>query len=79
MAIASFVCGVIGLCASIVPFLGLLLAPPPAVLAIVLGGIGLWQAHKRGAPKRWALAGVICGIVALVIVGTLAELTNGWS
>jgi hypothetical protein len=79
MAIAGFVCGVVALLFSIVPFIGMLLTPAPAILGIVFGAIGIAQANKGGTRKRLAIAGVVCAALALVIVVALAFATNGWT
>jgi uncharacterized membrane protein len=79
MAIAGLVCGIVALVFSIVPFIGMLLTPAPAILGIVFGAIGIAQANKGGAHKRLAIAGVVCGALALVIVVALAFATNGWT
>jgi hypothetical protein len=76
LATAGFMLGVFGLAESVVfglfedlfPYVGITLAVVPAVLAIILGAIGLRQASRRGAPTGLGRAGVICGIVALVVV-----------
>lgn len=58
LATAGMVCGIIGLLIA-----NFILGP----LAIIFGGIGLSRANK-GAPKRGqALAGVILGILDIVV------------
>jgi uncharacterized membrane protein HdeD (DUF308 family) len=79
MAIAGLVCGVVALLFSIVPFIGMLLAPAPAILGIVFGAIGIAQANKGGTRTRSAIAGVVSGALALVIVVALMFATNGWT
>jgi hypothetical protein len=79
MMVGACVCGLIGLAWSIVPFAGIALAPLPALLGIILGAVALRQARTRGGPKGLAMAGLICGLAALVIVVALMEATNGWS
>ncbi len=79
MAVAGFVCGVSAVCFSIIPFLGLLLTPIPAILGIVFGAIGLSQAQRRGAPKRLAIAGIACGIAAPIVFVAMYIAFNGWA
>ncbi|MGY1740100.1 MULTISPECIES: DUF4190 domain-containing protein [unclassified Blastococcus] len=58
LAVAGFVCGLVGLL-----FFSVILGP----LAIVFGGIGLNRA-KRGAPhKGLAIAAVVLGVVDLLL------------
>jgi hypothetical protein len=68
LATAGMVCGIIGIF-----FANFILGP----LAIIFGGVGLSRANK-GAPKRnQAIAGIVLGIVAIVVYGILlAVLVN---
>ena len=79
MAVAGLVCSVVALFFSIIPFIGMLLTPTPAILGMLFGAIGLSQANKGGGHKLLAIAGVACGVLALVIVVALAFATNGWT
>ena len=68
MAVASFVCGVIGIFA-----FGVILG----TLAIVFGVIGIGRASREGKPLRGlAIAGLVLGIVgfvgALVVIAAMA-------
>ncbi|HUZ11540.1 MAG TPA: hypothetical protein VMU93_01650 [Caulobacteraceae bacterium] len=59
LAVASLVLGVIAVFTFWIPFLGWI----PALLGLVLGLVGLQQAHGRGM----AVAGVVCSGLALVV------------
>lgn len=71
LAIAGFVCGLVGLL-----FFSVILGP----LAIIFGGVGLNRA-KRGAPhKGLAIAAIVLGIVDLVLfIVLLAAVADGGS
>lgn len=55
MAIAGFICSLLGL---VLPFLGF--------LGLILSAISLGNANETGAPKGLAIAGVVLGIIAVV-------------
>jgi len=55
MAVAGFVCALLGL---FVPFLG--------VLGLILSAVGWGDANRTGAPKGLAIAGVVLGVIAVV-------------
>lgn len=72
MSVAALVCGILSLLFSIVlvflPFIGVFLAGPLAVLAIIFGFVGRNQAHQRtGGPTGLATAGIITGLISLLI------------
>ncbi|MFJ1969735.1 DUF4190 domain-containing protein [Streptomyces sp. NPDC087903] len=71
LAIASLICGIIG-----VFLFNVILGP----IAIVLGAVGMRQAPAKGGAGM-AKAGVVLGIVDLVVFGILLALTaaNGGS
>ncbi|WP_409329591.1 DUF4190 domain-containing protein [Trujillonella humicola] len=72
LAIAGFVCGLVGLL-----FFSVILGP----LAIVFGGIGLNRA-QRGAPhKGLSIAAIVLGVVDLIlfVVLVVAAANNGGS
>lgn len=79
LAVAGFVCGVVGVCFAVTPFLGIFLAPAFGVAGTVLGAVGLHQARKTGAPTGLAIAALICGIIALVVAPALLLAFNGWA
>ncbi len=72
LAIAGMVCGLVGL---------IIFAPILGPLAIIFGGVGLSRA-KSGAPHRnMALAGIILGVIDIVlwVVLLVAVSHNGGS
>ncbi|MDH6629520.1 hypothetical protein M2271_007356 [Streptomyces sp. LBL] len=71
LAIASLICGIIGLI-----FFNVILGP----IAIVLGAVGIRQAPAKGGAGM-AKAGIILGIVDLVLFGVMFALaaSNGGS
>lgn len=62
LAIASFVCGIIGLLTS-----WCCIGVPLAIAAVVCGILGKKEAEKRGASNWMWMTGLILGAVALVI------------
>jgi hypothetical protein len=62
IGIAGFVCGLVGLILCWVPWFGALLG----LVGIVLSGIGISQGKKRGASIGLAIAGLVCGILAVL-------------
>lgn len=62
IGIAGFVTGLLGLILCWVPWLGVLLAG----VGIVLSGIGISTGKKKGASTGLAIAGLVCGIIALI-------------
>jgi uncharacterized protein DUF4190 len=59
MAIASLVCGIIGLF-----FLGFIFGP----LALILGGVALYQASRGMGRRGLAWAGLILGVIDVVLL-----------
>jgi hypothetical protein len=57
LAIASLVCGIVGLL-----FFGIILGP----LAVIFGAIGLSRANRGASGKGLATAGLIMGVIATV-------------
>lgn len=67
LAVAGLVTGIIALVSSFVPLLNLL-SFPFVILAIVFGGIGLWQVSKGAkGGKGLAVSGLVLGVLALVV------------
>lgn len=62
LGIAGFVTGLLGLLLCWVPWLGILLAG----VGIVLSGAGISTGKKKGASIGLAVAGLVCGIIALI-------------
>ena len=63
MAVAGMVLGIIALVLSWFPFLGWILG----LLGVIFGGVGIGKANRVGKGKGAAIAGLICGALAIVI------------
>ena len=73
MAVAGLVLGIIALVSSFVPLLNLL-SFPFVLLSIIFGAIGVWQTVKGSkGGKGLAIAGLVLGILALVVTGEQDE------
>lgn len=66
MGVAALIIGVLSLIVAFIPCLGLM-ASFTAIVAVVLGAIGISQASRAESPKGLALGGLITGAVALLI------------
>ena len=62
LAIASFVCGIVGILTS-----WCCIGIPLAIAAVVCGILGKGEAEKRGAPNWMWMTGLILGALAIVI------------
>ncbi|WP_286347314.1 DUF4190 domain-containing protein [Frondihabitans sucicola] len=73
MAIASLVLGIVGTLLALIPFLGLILCWPPAILAIVFGFIALGTSRVTGLRRVESIVGIVCGFlpIPIFIVGAL--------
>ncbi len=67
MGIAALIIGIISIILGCIPFCNLF-AIVPALVALVLGIIDWVKKKKNGEPKGKAIAGTICGAVALVVI-----------
>ncbi len=68
LAITALVLGLVGICVSFIPVIGLI-GIPVALAAIITGGIGLSQIGKNPGlgGKGMAVAGLILGIISLLL------------
>jgi len=73
MGVAGFVLGLLGLLLFWLPGLGALLA----VLGVVFGGVGISQGRKSGAGIGLAVAGLVCGVIALLPVLLIVVAASG--
>jgi len=71
MGVAALIMGILSIVVAFIPCLGLL-AFFTAIVAIVLGAIGISQASRAETPKGLSLGGLITGALALII--SLAQL-----
>jgi hypothetical protein len=62
IGVAGFVTGLLGLVLCWVPWLGILLA----IVGTALSGVGIAQGKKKGQSVGLAIAGLVCGIIALI-------------
>lgn len=81
LAVTALIMGIIALFSSFVPLLNLL-SFPFVILAIIFGGIGLWQTLCRSkAGKGLAIAGLVLGVLALLVTfvmyGAASSATDG--
>lgn len=64
---AAFVLGLLGLLFSFIPIIGII-AWPMVLLAVVFGAVGLAKASSgRATDRGLAIAGLICGLLGLMI------------
>ena len=63
VAIAALVTGIVGILASLVPFIGALFSLPLGLAAIVCGIVAL----RRGVQRGLGIAGLVMGVVAFLI------------
>ena len=66
LGVASLVLGIISFVVAFIPCIGLL-ALFTALIAIVLGAIGISQASRNDSPKGLMMGGLIVGVIALFI------------
>ena len=67
LAMASLVLGIFGVAVGWLPLCGIV-AVAPAIIAVVLGGVGLQSHNRRGL----AVAGIVLGLAGLALAFTLA-------
>lgn len=85
LGVAALITGIITFVLAVIPCVGIL-AIIPGIIAIVLASIGLSQASRNNSPRGILLAGLIIGIVSvmisfswiLVISGKIARHSNKW-
>ena len=66
MGVAALVLGIIAAILSFVPCVNIF-AVLPGLLSIIFGGVGMSQAKKAGTPRGLPTAGLILGILSIVI------------
>lgn len=67
VAIAALICGLIGLCAGLVPVLGYL-GIPLMIAGIVCGIIGMSKSRQGQGGRGMAIAGLVTGVLGIVAV-----------
>jgi hypothetical protein len=66
LGIAALITAIITFVLAVIPCVGLI-AIIPGIIAIILASVGLSQASRNDAPKGVLIAGLIIGVVALLI------------
>jgi phosphate/sulfate permease len=66
LGIAALITGIVTFVLAVIPCVGII-AIIPGIIAIVLAGVGLSQASIQNSPKGILLAGLIIGIIAIMI------------
>jgi hypothetical protein len=84
LGIAALITGIITFVFAVIPCVGMI-AFIPGIIAVVLAAVGLSQASRNNSPKGLLLAGLIIGIVAIMIsfsqyfvAGKIAKSANKW-
>jgi hypothetical protein len=84
LGIAALITGIITFVLAVIPCIGVI-AIIPGIVAVVLAAIGLSQASKSNAPRGVIIAGLVIGVVALMIsfsqifvAGKLAGNADKW-
>ena len=66
LGIAALITGIITFVLAVIPCVGII-AIIPGIITIVLASVGLSQASRNNSPKGVQVAGLVIGIVAVVI------------
>jgi phosphate/sulfate permease len=84
LGIAALITGIITFVLAVIPCVGMI-AIIPGIIAIVLASVGLSQATRQNSPKGILIAGLIIGIIAVMIsfsqffvAGKIARHADKW-
>jgi phosphate/sulfate permease len=84
LGIAALITGIITFVLAVIPCVGMI-AIIPGIIAIVLASVGLSQATRQDSPKGILIAGLIIGIIAVMIsfsqffvAGKIARHADKW-
>jgi hypothetical protein len=66
LGIAALITGIITFVLSVIPCIGII-AIIPGIITIILASVGLSQASRNDSPKGVIVAGLVIGIVAVII------------
>lgn len=84
LGIAALITAILTFVLAVIPCVGLI-AIIPGIVAVVLGSVGLSQANRNDSPHGVALAGLIIGIIAIMIsfsqifvAGKIARHADKW-
>jgi len=78
IGVAALVMGIISFVVAFIPCIGIL-ALLTAIIAIILGAVGISQASRDGSPRGMMLGGLIVGIIALFVSITQIVIIAGLS
>jgi len=84
LGIAALITGIVTFVLAVIPCVGIV-AIIPGIIAIVLAGVGLSQASRQNTPKGILIAGLIIGIIAVMIsfsqvfvIGRISKRADKW-
>ncbi len=84
LGVAALITGIVTFVLAVIPCVGMI-AIIPGIIAIVLASVGLSQASRHDSPKGILIAGLIIGIVAVMIsfsqffvIGKIARNADKW-
>lgn len=84
LGVAALITGIITFILAVIPCVGMI-AIIPGIIAIILASVGLSQASRHESPKGILIAGLIIGIVAVMIsfsqflvIGKIAKHADEW-
>ena len=84
LGIAALITGIITFVLAVIPCVGIL-AVIPGIITIVLASVGLSQASRSDSPRGVIVAGLVIGIIAVMIsfsqifvLGRIASHRDGW-
>ena len=84
LGVAALIVGILTFVMAVIPCIGAL-AVIPGIVAVVLASVGLSQASRNDAPRGMLVAGLVIGIISLMIAfsqvfiaGRLATNTHRW-
>jgi phosphate/sulfate permease len=84
LGVAALITGIITFVLAVIPCVGII-AVIPGIIAIVLASVGLSQANRTEAPRGVLIAGLVIGIIAIMIafsqifvMGRIANHADRW-
>jgi phosphate/sulfate permease len=84
LGVAALITGIITFVLAVIPCVGII-AIIPGIIAIVLASVGLSQANRNDGPRGVLIAGLVIGVIAIMIafsqifvVGRIANHADRW-
>jgi hypothetical protein len=84
LGVAALITGIITFVLAVIPCVGII-AIIPGIIAIVLASVGLSQASRQNSPRGVLIAGLVLGIIAVMIsfsqifvAGRIAKNADKW-